>query len=396
LSARAGNGEKKIAAYERKRTMTDMMISADDHIDLGYLPADLFLERLPAALKDRGPHVEEKNGKEMWVCDGATWGDWRAGKWSEDTKRPRVALDRANLDGRIGIRPTTTKLRLEDMDRDNVKFSVMYPPIFGMRMEDKELGKAVIRAYNDWASEFEKSAPDRFRIVAQMLPDDPEGSTEEMLRCAAMGTSQVNFLVGTVTSAMYQPAWDVFWDAAEANNIVVNYHVGGPSRTGASVTRQDPVDESRKPAFGMGLGDGATVFFQPFVGLFSYGILEKRPNLRVVLAESGTGWIPFQVQEMDYRFNRVLEGKVPEHFSLEKLPSEVFKKQLWATYQQDLVGLNLMQFFGEGHMMWASDYPHPDSTWPDSVAILDKEMETMTAEVRQKITHDNAKAFYKL
>ena len=378
--------------------MAATMISADDHIDLGYLPADLFLERLPAALKDRGPHVEDKNGKDMWVCEGATWGDWRGGKWAQEQNRIKVALDRVAFSGNFGIRPTTTALRLEDMDRDGVHFSVMYPPIFGMRLEDKELGVAVIRAYNDWAIDFERSAPDRFRIVAQMLPDDPDGSVDELLRCAAMGVNQVNFLVGTVTAAMYQPSWDKFWAAAEANNIVVNYHVGGPNRAGAfsPAGPEASVEDLRKPGFGMGLGDGATVFLQPFIGLFSFGILERHPNLRLVLAESGTGWIPFQVQEMDYRFNRVLEGKVPEHFSLKKLPSEVFKKQVWATYQQDFVGLNLIPFFGDGHMMWASDYPHPDSTWPDSVAILDKEMATLDPAMRQKITHDNAKAFYNL
>jgi predicted TIM-barrel fold metal-dependent hydrolase len=378
--------------------MAEMMISADDHIDLGYLPADLFLERLPSSLKDRGPRVEEKNGKDVWVCEGATWGDWRGGKWAQEQNRIKVALDRVAFSGNFGIRPTTTALRLEDMDRDGVHFSVMYPPIFGMRMKDKALGVAVIQAYNDWAAEFERSAPDRFRIVAQMLPDDPDGSTAELLRCSALGIKQVNFLVGTVTAAMYQPAWDEFWAAAETNDIVVNYHVGGPVRAAAfaDTAASEPGVEIRKPGFGMGLGDGATVFLQPFIGLLSYGILERHPNLRVVLAESGTGWIPFQVQEMDYRFQRVLEGKVPEGFSLTKLPSEVFKKQVWATYQQDFVGLNLIPFFGEGHMMWASDYPHPDSTWPNSVAILDKEMATLEPAMRQKITHDNAKEFYSL
>ena len=197
---------------------------------------------------------------------------------------------------------------------------------------------------------------------------------------------------------MYQPSWDKFWAAAEANNIVVNYHVGGTNRAGAfsPAAPQVDVEDLRKPGFGMGLGDGATVFLQPFIGLFSFGILERHPNLRIVLAESGTGWIPFQVQEMDYRFNRVLEVKVPKHFSLKKLPSEVFKKQVWATYQQDFVGLNLIPFFGDGYMMWASDYPHPDSTWPDSEAILDKEMATLDPAMRQKITHDNAKDFYNL
>jgi uncharacterized protein len=176
----------------------------------------------------------------------------------------------------------------------------------------------------------------------------------------------------------------------------VHFHVGGPSRSGASASRQAPDADERKPAFGMGLGDGATAFYQPFVGLFSYGVLERRPNLRVVLAESGTGWIPFTVQEMDYRYHQVLDRGAPADFALTKPPSEVFKKQVWATYQQDLVGLHLIPFFGEGHMMWASDYPHPDSTWPHSRAVLDREMAHLDPEMRQKITRENAKTFYQL
>jgi uncharacterized protein len=376
--------------------MADMMISADDHIDLGYLPADLWLERLPTELRGRGPYVEERGGREMWVCDGAVWGDWRCGRWFAAAQRPKVALDRVELPGNVGLRPTTTALRLEDMDRDGVEVSVMYPPIFGMRMVDPALGKAVIRIYNDWAGAFERSAPGRFRVVAQLLPDDPEGSRDEMLRVAAMGIRQVNFLVGTVTTAMYQPAWDAFWDAAEAHHVSVHFHVGGPSRSGTFTSRQAADADDRKPAFGMGLGDGATAFYQPFVGLFSYGVLERRPHLRLVLAESGTGWIPFTVQEMDYRYHQVLDRGAPADFALHKPPSEVFKNQVWATYQQDLVGLHLIPFFGEGHMMWASDDPHPDSTWPHSRAALDREMVHLDPEMRQKITRENAKAFYRL
>src|SRR5262245_52172139 len=232
--------------------MADLMISADDHIDLGYLPADLWLERLPKEFRDRGPRVEERDGCEMWVCDGTVWGDWRRGRWFSAARRPKVALDRVARPGNYGLRPTTPALRLEDMDRDGVEVSVMYPPIFGMRMVDPALGQAVVRIYNDWATEFQRSAPKRFRVVAQLLPDDPEGSREEMLRAAVLGIRQVNFLVGTVTTAMYQPAWDAFWDAAEAHDISVHFHVGGPSRSGASAGRQATDADGRQPAFGMG------------------------------------------------------------------------------------------------------------------------------------------------
>ena len=78
------------------------------------------------------------------------------------------------------------------------------------------------------------------------------------------------------------------------------------------------------------------------------------------------------------------------------MPSEVFRRQVWVTYQQDRVGLELVDFFGEGHMMWASDYPHPDSTWPNSQAIVEKETAHLSPERKKAILRDNAAALYGL
>lgn len=76
--------------------------------------------------------------------------------------------------------------------------------------------------------------------------------------------------------------------------------------------------------------------------------------------------------------------------------SEIFKRQVWATYQTDLVGLHLIQFFGEGHIMWGSDYPHPDSTWPFSKEIIEKDTGHLPSEMKKKVIHDNAAALYGL
>jgi predicted TIM-barrel fold metal-dependent hydrolase len=376
-----------------------MMISADDHIDLGYLPRSLWTERLPRALKERAPHVEDLGERgEFWICDGQPWGDWRGGTWFSRKRRPIVALDRGGVAENHTLRPTTPELRLADMDRDGVEASVMFPPIFGMTFTDHELKIACVRAYNDWAAEFAKASPRRILPVAQMFPDDAAASTAEVLRAAELGLKQVNFLVGTVTPEMYSQEWDSFWSAAEEANIAVSYHVGGGGG-GLSLTlpkRDTEVKGLPQPAFGMGLGNGSTTFFQPFVNLFAFGILERHPNLRFVLAESGTGWIPFVVQEMDYRYEQALERGTPDGRPLKFMPSEVFRRQVWATYQQDLVGLHLVEFFGEGHMMWASDYPHPDSTWPFSQKVIEKETAHLSPDVKREIIRENARAFYDL
>jgi uncharacterized protein len=381
----------------KEQAMDELMISADDHIDLGFLPKDLWTERVSSSLRDRVPRVEERGESgDHWVCEGQTWGDWRGGSWFSRKTRTIIALDREPSTAQdFTLRPTTPELRLSDMKHDGVEASVMFPPIFGLRFTDRDLKIACIQAYNDWAAEFANASPRQLIPVAQMFPDDAEASTQELLRIAKLGLRQVNFLVGTVTSEICQDEWDGFWSAAEETNVAVSYHVGG-GRPGGGVNQPASPSTQRRRAFGMGLGNGATSFYEPFVDLFSFGVLERHPKVRFVLAESGTGWIPFVVQEMDYRYKRALERSSPNDVPLKMLPSEVFRRQVWATYQQDLVGLHLVDFFGEGHMMWASDYPHPDSTWPWSRQVVEQETAHLPADVKRKILRENAKAFYGL
>jgi uncharacterized protein len=369
------------------------LISADDHIDLGYLPPDLWTERLPKAYRDRAPHIEDRGGpNEVWVCDGEVWGDYRGERWFAREKRTVLALDRGGS-AEAG-RPTNPEKRLTDMQRDGVTASVMFPPILPMQVGDPELRNAVIRAYNDWAAEFRQAKPGHFLPVGMLSPDDPVAATEEVKRIKKLGLQQGNFLVNDVTLDMYLEDWDIFWDTAEDVGAYVSYHVGGSTRPGVRDQVAGTGEGHRKAEFDMGLGNGATTFFLPFVYLFTFGTLERHPNLKLILAESATGWIPFVVQEMDYRYKRQFEVK--EHVGLKELPSDVFKRQVWATYQSDLVGLHLVDFFGDGHMMWASDYPHPDSTWPFSQDVIARETAHLTPELKKRILHDNAAALYGL
>jgi predicted TIM-barrel fold metal-dependent hydrolase len=99
---------------------------------------------------------------------------------------------------------------------------------------------------------------------------------------------------------------------------------------------------------------------------------------------------------MDYRYRRQFERKKSEDIPLKNLPSEIFKRQVWATYQTDFVGLHLTQFFGDGHIMWGSDYPHPDSTWPFSKEIIEKDTVNLDPQIKRKVLRENAAALYGL
>ena len=153
-------------------------------------------------------------------------------------------------------------------------------------------------------------------------------------------------------------------DRAEASGIILAWHitvfVGRPGDRAAG--KAASVFENTKFFLGN--------FLEPFVDLFAWGILERHPKLRIVMAEAGTGWLPWLIQELDYRHWRLWEAKEfwadKGGSALVTKPSELFRRQIYATFQEDYVALSLLPFFGEGRLLWASDYPHPDSVWPNS------------------------------
>lgn len=378
--------------------MAHPLISCDDHLDLGQLPPDLWQTRLPAALRDRAPFISERNGQPVWICDGKVWGNW-AGK-PRDPKAPAApksiysALDRGGMTDPSERRPAHAPLRLQDMDRDGVETQVLFGPIFSISTDDPVLRDACYRCYNDFLGELCSAAPDRL-IGVPMLPEYPEAATAELYRLARLGgTRQVNLQIANIKAPLDDPAWESFWTALEETGIILAWHitvfVGKPSDRSAG----KPASVFENTKFFMGN------FLEPFVDLFAWGILERHPKLKLVMAEAGTGWLPWLVEELDYRHWRLWEAK--EYWAdkggiaLETKPSELFRRQIYATFQEDHVAMSLIPFFGEGHLLWASDYPHPDSVWPNSRAAIERQMRDLSPEMRRKLTHDNAAALYGL
>lgn len=378
--------------------MSNDLISCDDHMDLGQLPGDLWETRLPAALRDRAPHVEELDGQAVWVCDGKVWGRWDGKAPPTGNARPIKpiynALDRAGIHDNSARRPANAELRLADMDRDGVQTQLIFGPIFQISTDDPVLRAACYRVFNDWLLDFCSVAPDRL-IGVPMLPENPEGAVQELSRLIARGgVRQVNLMIANINPKLDDPAWEPLWNALEASGVILAWHitvfVGKPSDRSAG--KAASVFENTKFFLGN--------FLEPFVDLFAWGILERHPKLRIVMAEAGTGWLPWLMQELDYRHWRLWEAK--EFWSdkggrsLVTKPSELFRRQVYATFQEDYVALSLLPFFGDGHLLWASDYPHPDSVWPHSRDAIERQMRSLTPQLRRALTHDNAAALYGL
>ena len=378
--------------------MPNNLISCDDHMDLGQLPPDLWITRLPAELRDRAPHVEERDGQALWICDGKVWGRWDGKPPATGNARPVKpiynALDRAGIHDNSARRPANAELRLADMDRDDVQTHLIFGPIFQISTDDPVLRAACYRVFNDWLLEFCSVAPDRL-IGVPMLPENPQGAVQELSRLVARGgVRQVNLMIANVDPHLDDPAWEPLWNTLEASGVILAWHVtvfaGRP--TDRSAGKAASVFDAAKGFLGN--------FLEPFVDLFAWGILERHPKLRIVMAEAGTGWLPWLVQELDYRHWRLWEAKEfwadKGGSALVTKPSELFRRQIWVTFQEDYVALSLLPFFGEGHLLWASDYPHPDSVWPHSQDAIERQMRSLTPQMRRALTHDNAAALYGL
>ena len=369
------------------------IISGDDHLDLQYLPADLWTSRLPRSLGERAPHVEERDGRSVWVCDGAVWGGWAGTSRPAGPKANFNAFDRGGVP-EDEMHPAKPKLRLADMDRDGVQAHVMFGPVTTMSVEDPELRTACYRAYNDWLAEFCGNAPDRLIGVAMLPPDDPAAAAREVYRLADTGViRQANLQVARVHPRLHDASWEPVWNAFEETGLIMSWHVFVFFATGPNA-----------PEFGKPAGVFSNTklfvsqFLDPFVDLFAWGILERHPKFRLVMAESGLGWLPWVVQELDYRHWRLWEAK--EYWEqrggidLHMKPSELFRRQVYTTFQEDYVAMNLLDFYGESNVLWASDYPHPDSTWPNSRKVIERDLGHLPAETREKLLRTTVAKLY--
>jgi predicted TIM-barrel fold metal-dependent hydrolase len=139
---------------------------------------------------------------------------------------------------------------------------------------------------------------------------------------------------------------------------------------------------------------------EPLAAVIFSGALERHPGLRIVLAETGIGWLPYMLERMDDTYQRFVDAadywRANGGLRLSMPPSEYWKRQIWATFQLDLVGLRLVDVLGASRVMWASDYPHADSTWPDSRRAIEENFRGVAEATRRRILCDNARELYRL
>jgi predicted TIM-barrel fold metal-dependent hydrolase len=358
------------------------LYSCDDHLDLRAVPPHLWQSRLPRGEQERGPRVVSREGESVWVCEGRVLG--ASGRPANSVVAKSLsAIGRAGIED-DGFRAGNPKLRLEDMDLDGLRASVIYGPLaLGFPIGDPALQNACYAAWNDWAvEEFNAAAPDRLCVLAFLPGHSPEAAAAELERCAAIGHRGA--ILSVFDADIADSAWDRLWAAAQHTALPVSFHI----RAGSWSNLSYRIGKWQSAAFASIL---PLQLDEPLATMIFSGALERHPGLKLVLAESGLGWLPYFLSRMDLEW-RALRDKLD--YASSAPPSELFHRQVIATFEEEEPAREVIPVIGADSCMWASDYPHTDSTFPHSRQAVDDSLGALPEGDRRKITATNCARLY--
>lgn len=365
------------------------VVSADDHVTE---PPHTFTKWAPAAMRDRMPHVvRDDAGVDYWIV-----GDERTPLLGSDSLKGWESdggyLGPVNFDE---LHPAVYDIeeRIRHMDVSGVVASLCFASApFGfagtsfLRMPDREAGLAALRAYNEWHLN-EWAGPHPGRIIPCQLTwlADPELSAAEIRKNAERGFKAISFSENPERlglPSLYSDHWDPVFRACEETETVVNLHVGSSSETIV------PSKDSTAPVLGALFPLNSMVAATDW--LFAR-IPIRFPNLKIALSEGGIGWVPMLIDRIEY-MGRDLDYSAD--FG-DLSPVDVLRRNFWFTTFCDASTLPLRHHVGVDHIMIETDYPHMDSSFPDTQDIIAKQFHDIPDDETRKIITTNALSLYR-
>jgi predicted TIM-barrel fold metal-dependent hydrolase len=363
-----------------------ILVSVDDHV---IEPPNMFDGFIPAKYADRAPHVVSDEVSDKWVFGE---GEARNSGLNAVAGRPpeEYGLEPQRFD-EMRRACWDVHERVKDMSANGVLASLNFPSMarfcgqfFASRADqDPELALAVVRAYNDWHIEaWCGSYPDRF-IPCTIPPAwDPQLMADEIRRTAAKGSHCVSFSMNPHSlgyPSLHSDHWDPFWAACEETETVVTMHIGS-GNVGMVTAPDAPMNVE--------ITCSAIKLYPTAADLVWSPVFQKFRNLKIALAEGGIGWIPYFLERVDYVYKRHQAWTRPNLGG--RLPSEIFKEHLITCFVVDDFGAANLDQMNQDMVTWECDYPHSDSTWPDSPEVVEHAVRGLADEQIDKITHENA------
>ena len=390
--------------------MTDIpwIVSLDDHV---VEPPDVWTKRLPAKYRDVGPHVvmapagtpilDGGGYREAPGTDGPDVAWWFYEDQQYSVKRLIAAAgypaDEIGFDGITfdDMRPGCwqPQARLDDMTMNHVEASLAFPnyprfcgQIF-LKAKDRELARLCVEAYNDWQVE-EWCAGSNGRLIPLCLVPlwDAELAAAEVRRNAARGVQAVAFSelpAWLGLESIHSGYWDPFFAACAETSTVVAMHIGSGTKTiNSSPDAPDAVQ-------------AVNMFANSALSLIDFlfsGVLVRFPDLKLLYAEAQIGWIPYVLERVDDVWD-VHRGWSESQRNVSEPPSEYYYRQVVSCFFKDGVGVENLDRVGRENIAFETDYPHQDSTWPNTHQVAKELFGQLDADTVHKIVRGNAIRF---
>ena len=381
------------------------IISTDDHV---VEPPNLWMERLPSRYKDIGPRVVRENIAMTWVGGRPKWTPDESGFpcdfWVyEDLKKPIMAEGAS-----IGIETegagqgiTFDQMRpgfydplerVKDMDINGIEASMCFPnfmPRFCgqafLEAKDHELGLLCVKAYNDWMADVWAGPSEGRLIHISIIPLwDPFLAAEEIRRNAARGGRAITFSelptkLGLPSIHSNDRHWDPVFQACTETDTTICMHIGSSSNR---------VETSLDAPLIVGTILNVTNVMASMCDWLFSGVFERYPKLKVAYSEGNIGWIPYILERADRVWAE--QPHLYDHALVPHTPSDYYRSNMFGCYISDQFGLDSVNAVCEDTITFETDYPHGDTTWPNSVQVADKELAHLTPVQREKILRGNA------
>lgn len=355
------------------------LVSADTHWEH---TQDIYFERFPEEYRDRAPRV---------------WFDriWKVG-YPENGTADQAARDLAERYAKmldIVIAPGTWDfdIRNYDLDAEGVEKEIVYPSslLQFVRHPDLKIQELIYSTYNEHTAEVQRASSGRFYGVGVCSNWWDPAQVEQAVR-QVVDLELRALMVPTVNpgkTADGQPIsyggkeMDRFWSAVAEANIPVTFHVG----ENFSLNSRDSFATSVIVSMGS--------FRKPFSELVFGGVFDRHPDLRVVFAEGGIGWVPCTLQDCEATIDshRAALDYVPK-----SRPSDYWHQNCYATFQNDVFGLKLIDYIGADRIMWANDYPHNEGTFGYGRSSAQTVLDHLSPDDAKKVLGGNAIALYRL
>ena len=374
------------------KTSAIRAISADSHV---VEPPDCFTAHIESKWRDAAPHIMR---------------DTQSGLPGEVVVIPDMAPVPLAIVAAAGLPPSEIKLggkafseihrgawdpkaRIVDQERDGVAGEMIYPST-GMVLcnhKDADYKHACSRAYNRWLAEFVGGAPDRLFGLGMTGVRTVTDAIEDFRAIKEAGFKGVMLPGAPGTNEDYDhPSFDPLWKTAAELDLPISFHVLAAGNKAEEAMTKGGARGPRIASW------QATIrSCQDIIGMFIFGrVFERHPGLKLVCVEADAGWVPHYMYRMDHAYKRHRYWLKCDEMKM--LPSEYFAKHVYVTFQDDWVAFKMTDMVNAHRLMWANDYPHSDSTWPESQELLAEHTAHLKPDVKRWVLRDNVRELYGL